>query len=188
MQVTKYCYKYVFKRPDEAVVVIDEIDQYLSHRVLSVGEAVWRILGLRLHQEYPPVHRLDLHLPKQHRVTFHVGEVENVWADVEGQTSTLLEWFRLNQLDVNARQYKCVCLRSCLDFCNHWVTGTVRFRSITCGRTILGSRVREASVALGAFLWWDRRSLNCSIYGVCSLLFAELPVLWICVHTWAPFT
>jgi hypothetical protein len=91
LKTFKYCYKYVFKKPDAAAVVIDEIENFLTGaqtalnrstiiivqnyifkahsdtiaagRVLSVGEAVWRILGLRLHDEYPPVQRLDLHLP-----------------------------------------------------------------------------------------------------------------------------
>lgn len=105
LKVTKYCYKYVFKRPDEATICIDEIDHYLSSRVLSVGEATWRILGLRLHQEYPPVFRLDLHLPRQQRVTFAVGEPRDVWDSVVGQTTTLLQWFELNLWDVNARQF-----------------------------------------------------------------------------------
>ena len=106
LKVTKYCYKYVFKRPDEAAIVIDEIDHYLSSRVFSVGEAVWRILGLRLHQEYPPVLRLDLHLPRQHRVTFEVGEPHSVWESINQQTTTLLQWFFLNQVDQEARQFR----------------------------------------------------------------------------------
>ena len=107
LKVTKYCYKYVFKRPDEAVIAIDEIDHYLSHRVLSVGEAVWRILGLRLHQEYPPVSRLDLHLPQHHRVTIELGSAAAAWDSVVNQTTTLLQWFVLNQNDPGARQYRC---------------------------------------------------------------------------------
>jgi hypothetical protein len=108
LKVTKYCYKYVFKRPDEAAIGIDEIDLFLSRRVLSVGEAVWRILGLRLHQEYPPVQRLDLHLPQQHRVHFDAAEPLEAWSRIEEQTTTLLQWFLLNTHDPTARQYKCV--------------------------------------------------------------------------------
>ena len=108
LKVTKYCYKYVFKRPDEAAIEIDEIDLFLSRRVLSVGEAVWRILGLRLHQEYPPVHRLDVHLPQQHRVHFDAGEPHAAWSRIEAQTTTLLQWFLLNARDPTARQYKYV--------------------------------------------------------------------------------
>jgi hypothetical protein len=106
MKVTKYCFKYVFKRPDEATIAIDEIDHYLTSRVLSAGEAAWRILGLRLHQEYPPVFRLDLHMPCQHRVTYDAQDSENAMEAVAAQTSTLIQWFRLNQREACARQFR----------------------------------------------------------------------------------
>jgi hypothetical protein len=51
----KYLYKYVLKPPDHASIVIDEIGCYLDGRMLSASEAVFRILGLRLHCEWPPV-------------------------------------------------------------------------------------------------------------------------------------
>jgi hypothetical protein len=108
LKVTKYCYKYVFKRPDEAQIGVDEIDLFMSHRVLSVGEAVWRILALRLHQEYPPIFRLDMHLPRQHRVTFEESDPQDVRSHINQQTSTLLQWFLLNQTDEHARQFKYV--------------------------------------------------------------------------------
>jgi hypothetical protein len=107
MKVTKYCYKYVFKKPDEATIVVDQIEHFISSRVLSAGEAVWRILGLRLHQESPPVFRLDLHLPQQHTVCVSVGPHEDVVSNVATQTTTLLQWFLLNQTDTGARQFKC---------------------------------------------------------------------------------
>jgi len=31
LKVTKYCYKYVFKRPDEATICIDEIEIIQHH-------------------------------------------------------------------------------------------------------------------------------------------------------------
>jgi hypothetical protein len=114
MKVTKYCYKYVFKKPDEATIVLDQIDHYISSRVLSAGEAVWRILGLRLHQESPPVFRLDLHLPQQHTVYMTVGPLADEASSVATQTTTLLQWFLLNQRDTGARQFKCVP-----DVCSH---------------------------------------------------------------------
>jgi hypothetical protein len=106
LKVTKYCFKYVFKRPDAATIVIDEIDHYLSSRVLSAGEAAWRILGLRLHQEFPPVCRLDLHLPSLHRVVFDAQDSDNAMERVAAQTSTLIQWFRLNQREVGALQFR----------------------------------------------------------------------------------
>ena len=107
MKVTKYCYKYVFKKPDEATIVLDQIDHFISSRVLSAGEAVWRILGLKLHQESPPIFRLDLHLPQQHTVCVPMGPHDDVVSSVATQTTTLLQWFLLNQRDTAARQFKC---------------------------------------------------------------------------------
>jgi hypothetical protein len=103
----KYCFKYVFKRPDSATICLDEIDHYLSSRVLSAGEAAWRILGLPLHQEYPPIMRLDIHLPRQHRVTFNsTAPPQGLAAVIGRQTSTLLQWFALNSRDAAARLMK----------------------------------------------------------------------------------
>jgi hypothetical protein len=103
----KYCFKYVFKRPDAATICFDEIDHYLSSRVLSAGEAAWRILGLPLHQEFPPIMRLDIHLPRQHRVTFNsAAPPQGLAAAVARQSSTLLQWFALNSRDASARLLK----------------------------------------------------------------------------------
>jgi hypothetical protein len=103
----KYCFKYVFKRPDAATICLDEIDHYLSSRVLSAGEAAWRILGLPLHQEFPPIMRLDIHLPRQHRVTFNsAAPPQGLAAAVARQSSTLLQWFALNSRDAAARLLK----------------------------------------------------------------------------------
>ena len=52
-------------------VELNEIQAYLSGRLLSCAEATFRILGLRLHQEWPPVVRLDLHLPYHNIVVFN---------------------------------------------------------------------------------------------------------------------
>lgn len=103
----KYCFKYVFKRPDSATIRLDEIDHYLSSRVLSAGEAAWRILGLPLHQEFPPIMRLDIHLPLQHRVTFNsAASSQGVVAEIARQSSTMLQWFALNSRDAAARMLK----------------------------------------------------------------------------------
>jgi hypothetical protein len=107
LKVMKYCFKYVFKRPDSATVCLDEIDHYLCSRVLSAGEAAWRILGLPLHQEFPPIMRLDIHLPHQQRVTFNsAASAQGVAADIARQSSTLMQWFALNSRNAAARLLK----------------------------------------------------------------------------------
>jgi hypothetical protein len=102
----KYVYKYCFKSPDHATVSIDEIDAYLSGRLLTASEAVWRLLGLKLHKEYPAVMRLDVHLPECQQVLFDpTSDVRDIFDAAENSTSTLLEWFELNKRDATARQY-----------------------------------------------------------------------------------
>jgi PIF1-like helicase len=105
----KYVYKYCFKAPDYCHVAVNEIDVFLSGRLLSCAEAVFRILGLRLHQEWPPVQRLDIHLPRQHSVVFNPCDDEDVISSqLLDSTSKLLSWFTLNQQDVSARQWRYV--------------------------------------------------------------------------------
>lgn len=102
----KYVYKYVFKAPDSACIVIDEIEGYLSGRILSASEAVHRILGLRLHGEWPPVMCLDIHLPNHERIVFDPTlSVEDLQLEAMNSNSMLLAWFRLNSMDEYARQF-----------------------------------------------------------------------------------
>ena len=69
----KYLYKYAYKGGDRAAADVttdpnstthsrNEIQQYLDARYLSAGEAVWRLLGFRMHSEVPHVRRLAVHL------------------------------------------------------------------------------------------------------------------------------
>ncbi len=58
--VVKYLYKYVYKGHDRAegtINVNDEIQQYLDSRYVSSSEACWRILGFKMHNQYPTVER-----------------------------------------------------------------------------------------------------------------------------------
>ena len=99
-------YKYCFKAPDTATVEIDEIAAYLTGRLLTASEAVWRILGLKLHKEHPAITRLDVHLPDQQVVVFDpTADQRDIFDMAERSSSTLLEWFALNGRDVSARQY-----------------------------------------------------------------------------------
>ena len=100
----KYVYKYVLKAPDSAVVCVNEVEAFLSGRLLSASEAVWRFLGLPLHKEFPAVMRLDIHLPNEQAVVFGVDDDnEDISAASTSSTSTLLEWFALNQRDDSAQ-------------------------------------------------------------------------------------
>ena len=100
----KYVYKYTFKPPDHTAVTIDEIDAHLSGRLLSASEAVYRLLALPLHKELPNVVRLDIHLPRQHRMVFDpTADEDQLLEQLETTTSTLMGWFQLNRDDAFAR-------------------------------------------------------------------------------------
>jgi hypothetical protein len=84
--------------------MFNEIAAFISGRILSSAEAVWRILQLPLHREYPSVQRLSVHLPGHHMVVIDSaasGNAAEAAADVS--TSTLLQWFALNSRDPAAR-------------------------------------------------------------------------------------
>ena len=100
----KYVYKYAFKAPDYTAVAVDEIDAHLSGRLLSVSEAVHRLLSLPLHKEWPSVLRLDIHLPHEQRMVFDpTADEETLLEQLRTTTSTLMGWFALNACDPFAR-------------------------------------------------------------------------------------
>jgi hypothetical protein len=97
-------YKYTFKSPDFTAITVDEIQAHLTGRLLSVSEAVHRLLALPLHKEWPPVVRLDVHLPRQQTVVFDPTVDEStLLAQLEITVSTLMGWFNLNRIDTFAR-------------------------------------------------------------------------------------
>jgi hypothetical protein len=100
----KYVYKYCFKPPDQGSMVFNEIATFISGRILSSAEAVWRILQLPLHKEFPSVQRLSVHLPGHHMVVIDSAASANAAeAEADVSTSTLLQWFVLNSRDPAAR-------------------------------------------------------------------------------------
>jgi hypothetical protein len=126
------------KSPDSAVVVIDEIAAFITGRMLSASEAAFRILGLRLHQEWPPILCLDIHLPNHERMVFDpTMAVEDLVLLRDNLTdTTLTAWFKLNQEDPHARQFLYI------DIPEHykWDKGKKKWlrrstRSIAVGRT-----------------------------------------------------
>jgi hypothetical protein len=100
----KYVYKYTFKAPDHTEVSIDEIEAHLAGRLLTASEAVHRLLSLPLHDEWPSVVRLDVHLPRQQRMVFDpTADEQELLEQLESTTSTLMGWLSLNVDDAFAR-------------------------------------------------------------------------------------
>ena len=101
----KYVNKYVFKAPDSAAVIVDEISSYLEGRLLTASEAVFRILGLSLHGEWPPVLAMDIHLPKHETMVFDptMDRAELMLMTDTPIRTMLTAWFHLNETDETAR-------------------------------------------------------------------------------------
>lgn len=69
----KYVCKYVTKGSDMAVVGIerDEISKYQMGRFVNCNEAFWRLFSFEIHERYPTVVHLALHLENGQRVYFN---------------------------------------------------------------------------------------------------------------------
>ncbi|XP_075194167.1 uncharacterized protein LOC142294949 [Anomaloglossus baeobatrachus] len=108
----KYLFKYISKGHDKANVEIqqktlnhDESSTFVDSRYVSAPEAAWRIFAFPMHSQSHAIIRLAIHLPHQQQLYFFEdAQVEDVSKTLT-TTSTLLEWFLLNQRDENARQY-----------------------------------------------------------------------------------
>ena len=73
----KYICKYVNKGSDQAIFglekdgsTFDEIQRYVMGRYISSNEALWRILDFSIHERYPTVVHLAVHLENGQRIYF----------------------------------------------------------------------------------------------------------------------
>lgn len=82
----------------EGVKVYSEPTAYQNGRFIGAAEACWRIFHYRMHTEQPSIVRLQVHCEGQNTVCFKDGQlIENVAK--RNPTTTLLEWFKMNQSD-----------------------------------------------------------------------------------------
>ena len=162
----KYVYKYVLKSPDTAVISINEIQAHLSGRLLSAAEAVWRFLSLPLHKEYPSVLRLHIHLPNEHTIIFDPTTESDIRDAAAATTSTLLQWFILNQNDVAARSLTYIETPERYVWSNNQWTRRVKGRqlgrmfSVSSRNQELFALRRLLSVVRGATSWNDLISVD----------------------------
>lgn len=101
----KYICKYVNKGSDQAAFALenkkDQVTLYESGRYLSSSEAVWRIFGFSIHERFPPVIHLAVHLENGQRVYFNS---DNLAEKVNNPPqTTLLSFFELCKTDELAK-------------------------------------------------------------------------------------
>ncbi|XP_073827769.1 uncharacterized protein [Musca autumnalis] len=97
----KYICKYINKGSDQAVFSLenekDEIKLYQTGRYISSSEAVWRILAFPIHERYPSIFHLAVHLENGQRVYFTRNNIEE---RINNPTkTTLLAFFELCNVD-----------------------------------------------------------------------------------------
>ena len=100
----KYICKYVNKGSDQATFKVgdlDEVTRYETGRYISSSEAAWRIFCFSIHERYPPIVQLAVHLENGQRVYFTESNV--VDKIINPSNTTLLGFFELCQVDAFAR-------------------------------------------------------------------------------------
>ncbi|GBP26529.1 hypothetical protein EVAR_86031_1 [Eumeta japonica] len=101
----KYICKYVNKGSDMAVFAVtnanDEISQYQMGRYVNSNEAIWRIFSFAIHERYPTVVHLAVHLENGQRVYFNESNAADRAA--RPPSTTLTSFFTVCQTDDFAR-------------------------------------------------------------------------------------
>ncbi|GFT68522.1 putative DNA helicase [Trichonephila clavipes] len=146
----KYVCKYVNKGSYMAVFGVknttasnDEVTQYQLGRYRSSNEAVWRILSFSIHERYPTVVHLAVHLENGQRVYF---TSENLRARaMSPPPTTLNEFFTLCKNDTFAR----TLLYSEVPTYFTWNTSTRKFQCRKQGKAVQGHHNLYSTNALG---------------------------------------
>ncbi|XP_065831980.1 uncharacterized protein [Oscarella lobularis] len=99
IRVIQYVIKYLMKGCDMASFVLqgispnDEVSLYQAARYISCSEACWRIFGFSIHDRYPSVVQLQVHLPNGQRVLFTEENASEIAASPPN--TTLTAYFKL---------------------------------------------------------------------------------------------
>ncbi|XP_044575150.1 uncharacterized protein LOC123258957 [Cotesia glomerata] len=96
----KYICNYLNKRSDRAAFTVedfDEVKKYQAGRYISSSEAVWRILCFSIHDRFPSVMHLAVHLENGQRVYFTEGNV--IDKVVNSPKTTLMAFVELCNCD-----------------------------------------------------------------------------------------
>ena len=82
----------------------DEVTRFIHARTIDPYDAHWRMSEYRVQERFPAVQKLAIHTEGQHQVIFKEGHALKALESVKD--TTLMAYFKLNQEDENARQYK----------------------------------------------------------------------------------
>ena len=103
VKALKYIYKYVYKGHDRSTMEFgtcqDEIKLYLDSRYISAHEGIWRLFQFSMHEEFPNIVRLQIHLPNQQTVVWNENTAVDLQSIVDEQgnkDTTLTGYFKAN--------------------------------------------------------------------------------------------
>ncbi|UYV63730.1 hypothetical protein LAZ67_2005450, partial [Cordylochernes scorpioides] len=86
-----------------ATLIHDEIKSHMESRYVSAPKAGWRLFSFPMHQQSHSIMRFQVHLPGQKSICFNEDNIEEVVQQAGNKDTTLTAWFKLNQVDENAR-------------------------------------------------------------------------------------
>ncbi|XP_071575068.1 uncharacterized protein [Temnothorax nylanderi] len=105
VQAIKYICKYINKGSDQATFTVqnkmDEVKKYLNGRYISTSEACWRFFDFSIHERYPTVMHLAVHLENGQRVYFTENNIQEVIENP--RKTTLIAFFDLCKTDEFAK-------------------------------------------------------------------------------------
>ena len=105
VKAIKYIHNYIYKGSDRTTLQLqaveggDEIKKFLQGRYIGPCEAVWRLLEFRMHEEFPAVYQLPIHLPGEQPVYFsETATAIELQAHLDIAKSKLMAWFAYNAM------------------------------------------------------------------------------------------
>ncbi|KAH0614326.1 uncharacterized protein H6S33_006212 [Morchella sextelata] len=106
----KYIHKYIYKGSDRTTLQVgsdsDEITRYLQGRYIGPTEAVWRLFEYGMHEEYPSVIHLAVHLPGEQPVYYgDNSNREELIQRMQNSRTTLMAYFEYNTEHEDGTRY-----------------------------------------------------------------------------------
>lgn len=85
---------------DRSVVGMEnEIEKFILCRYISTSYAIWRLLEFPIHEHFPPVEALEVHLENGERMYFNPDDERPNVADLSPRNTKLTQFFKLCQED-----------------------------------------------------------------------------------------
>lgn len=110
VKVIKYIHKYVYKSANQTTVALntktDKVTWHSLKRYIGPTERIWRLFNFLMHEEFPLVKKLAVHLPEEQIVYFHPDLTPaKVQEQIKEARSTLMAFFEYNAEHTDGRQW-----------------------------------------------------------------------------------